>query len=216
MNAEQYARDSFSLLNQRASELGVSVENRYRVTDKLVQEMIQLIRKEQPYMLLLGAGNRYKPETMSIGTFSWLSLFRDKVDEVMTQVPCTVAVLIDRNYREDLSIGFVLGGIMDQFLFPYIEQIVASGRKVNLFLFEAADEEFALQAEQLLSRHVGWLTVQPFTQVQQLIPQNAESELLVMSHTVYTQLYEDESLWEQLPSMLVIRENKNGLEKDTL
>lgn len=46
MNAEQYARDSFSLLNQRASELGVSVENRYRVTDKLVQEMIQLIRKE--------------------------------------------------------------------------------------------------------------------------------------------------------------------------
>ncbi len=59
-------------------------------------------------------------------------------------------------------------------------------------------------------------TVQPFTQVQQLIPQNAESELLVMSHTVYTQLYEDESLWEQLPSMLVIRENKNGMEKDTL
>ncbi|MEG0462670.1 cation:proton antiporter [Bacteroides sp.] len=216
MNAEQYARDSFSLLNQRASELGVSVENRYRVTDKLVQEMIQLIRKEQPDMLLLGAGNRYKPETMSMGTLSWLSLFRDKVDEVMTQVPCTVAVLIDRNYREDLSIGFVLGGIMDQFLFPYIEQIVSSGRKVNLFLFEAADEEFALQAEKLLSRHVGWLIVQPFTAVQQLIPQDAESELLVMSHTVYTQLSEDESLWEQLPSMLVIRENKNGMEKGTL
>lgn len=50
---------------------------------------------------------------------------------------------------------------MDQFLFPYIEQIVSSGRKVNLFLFDAADEEFALQAEQLLSRHVGWLIVQP-------------------------------------------------------
>ncbi|MEG0039863.1 MAG: cation/H(+) antiporter, partial [Bacteroides sp.] len=84
------------------------------------------------------------------------------------------------------------------------------------FLFEAADEEFALQAEKLLSRHVGWLTVQPFTAVQQLIPQDAESELLVMSHTVYTQLSEDESLWEQLPSMLVIRENKNGMEKGTL
>ncbi|MBP9587126.1 MAG: cation:proton antiporter, partial [Bacteroides sp.] len=41
INAEQYARESFLMLNRRAAELGVNVENRYRVTDKLVQEMIQ-------------------------------------------------------------------------------------------------------------------------------------------------------------------------------
>ena len=36
LNAEQYARDSFSLVDEKASELGLSVENRYRVTDKSV------------------------------------------------------------------------------------------------------------------------------------------------------------------------------------
>ena len=40
LNAEQYARDSFSLVDEKASELGLSVENRYRVTDKLLQDRI--------------------------------------------------------------------------------------------------------------------------------------------------------------------------------
>lgn len=208
INAEQYARESFLMLNRRAAELGVNVENRYRVTDKLVQEMIQLIRKEQPDMLLLGAGSKYKPEAMGIGTLSWLSLFRDKVDEVMAQVPCTVAVLISRRYHDGLSIGFVLGGMMDAFLFPYIEQIVENERMVHLYLFEADDEEFTLQTKQLLERHAAWLTVQPFAQVSELVPEDAERELLVMSHTVYTELAEDETLLELLPSMLVFRENK--------
>ncbi len=56
LNAEQYARDSFSLVDEKASEL-TSVENRYRVTDKLVQDMIRLARKERPDMFLLGAGS---------------------------------------------------------------------------------------------------------------------------------------------------------------
>lgn len=58
LNAEQYARDSFSLVDEKASELGLSVENRYRVTDKLVQDMIRLARKERPDMFLLGAGSK--------------------------------------------------------------------------------------------------------------------------------------------------------------
>ena len=56
LNAEQYARDSFSLVDEKASELGLSVENRYRVTDKLVQDLIRLERQERLDMFLLGAG----------------------------------------------------------------------------------------------------------------------------------------------------------------
>ena len=53
----------FPLVDEKASELGLSVENRYRVTDKLVQDMIRLARKERPDMFLLGAGSKYRPDT---------------------------------------------------------------------------------------------------------------------------------------------------------
>ena len=87
LNAERYATESFALLNQRAAELELSVDNHYRVTDKLVKEMIRFIRKERPDMLLLGAGSHYRPDMLGTpGAILWLSLFRDKVDEVMEQV----------------------------------------------------------------------------------------------------------------------------------
>lgn len=97
-DAEQYARDSFSLVDEKASELGLSVENRYRVTDKLVQDMIRLARKERPDMFLLGAGSKYRPDTAGSNGVLWLSLFRDKIDDVMEQVKCPVAVFVNRGY----------------------------------------------------------------------------------------------------------------------
>ena len=45
LDAEHYESESFALLNQRAAELNIQVDNHYRVTDKLVQEMIHFIRK---------------------------------------------------------------------------------------------------------------------------------------------------------------------------
>ena len=56
LNAEHYASESFALLNQQAAKLNIQVDNHYRVTDKLVQEIIHFVRNEHPDMLLLGAG----------------------------------------------------------------------------------------------------------------------------------------------------------------
>ena len=57
LNAEHYASESFALLNQQAAKLNIQVDNHYRVTDKLVQEIIHFVRNEHPDMLLLGAGS---------------------------------------------------------------------------------------------------------------------------------------------------------------
>ena len=53
LNAEHYASESFALLNQQAARLNIQVDNHYRVTDKLVQEIIHFVRNEHPDMLLL-------------------------------------------------------------------------------------------------------------------------------------------------------------------
>lgn len=62
LNAEHYASESFALLNQQAARLNIQVDNHYRVTDKLVQEIIHFVRNEHPDMLLLGAGSHYRSD----------------------------------------------------------------------------------------------------------------------------------------------------------
>ncbi|WP_077153474.1 cation:proton antiporter [Bacteroides bouchesdurhonensis] len=211
LNAEYYARESFALVNQRAKELDIQVDNRYRVTDKLVQEMIHFVRKERPDMLLLGAGSHYRPDASGTtpGAILWLSLFRDKIDEVLEQVKCPVAVFVNRHYREGAMISLVLGGMIDIFLFFYLEEILVAGHSVRLFLFDTDDDRFRLKVRELMGKYPGLIFPVGFTKADDLITEDKDG-LLIMSHLSYTKLAEKEEVLSKLSSLLVIRENKNN------
>ncbi|MCS2533989.1 cation:proton antiporter [Bacteroides fragilis] len=209
LNAEQYARDSFSLVDEKASELGLSVENRYRVTDKLVQDMIRLARKERPDMFLLGAGSKYRPDTAGSNGVLWLSLFRDKIDDVMEQVKCPVAVFVNRGYSGSSPVSFVLGGVIDAFLLTYLESMLEGGAQVHLFLFDTDDEAFRQSTDPILAKYSSQIRTQPFSGAANLTSA-AKDGLLVMSHLSYTKLSEEEELFRDLPSLLVIRRPKKG------
>ncbi len=207
LNAEQYARDSFSLVDEKASELGLSVENRYRVTDKLVQDMIRLARKERPDMFLLGAGSKYRPDTAGSNGVLWLSLFRDKIDDVMEQVKCPVAVFVNRGYSGSSPVSFVLGGVIDAFLLTYLESMLEGGAQVHLFLFDTDDEAFRQSTDPILAKYSSQIRTQPFSGAANLTSA-AKDGLLVMSHLSYTKLSEEEEVFRDLPSLLVIRRPK--------
>lgn len=209
LNAEQYARDSFSLVDEKASELGLSVENRYRVTDKLVQDMIRLARKERPDMFLLGAGSKYRPDTAGSNGVLWLSLFRDKIDDVMEQVKCPVAVFVNRGYSGSSPVSFVLGGVIDAFLLTYLESMLGGGAQVHLFLFDTDDEAFRQSTDPILAKYSSQIRTQPFSGAANLTSA-AKDGLLVMSHLSYTKLSEEEEVFRDLPSLLVIRRPKKG------
>ena len=209
LNAEQYARDSFSLVDEKASELGLSVENRYRVTDKLVQDMIRLARKERPDMFLLGAGSKYRPDTAGSNGVLWLSLFRDKIDDVMEQVKCPVAVFVNRGYSGSSPVSFVLGGVIDAFLLTYHESMLEGGAQVHLFLFDTDDEAFRQSTDPILAKYSSQIRTQPFSGAANLTSA-AKDGLLVMSHLSYTKLSEEEEVFRDLPSLLVIRRPKKG------
>ena len=209
LNAEQYARDSFSLVDEKASELGLSVENRYRVTDKLVQDMIRLARKERPDMFLLGAGSKYRPDTAGSNGVLWLSLFRDKIDDVMEQVKCPVAVFVNRGYSGSSPVSFVLGGVIDAVLLTYLESMLEGGAQVHLFLFDTDDEAFRQSTDPILAKYSSQIRTQPFSGAANLTSA-AKDGLLVMSHLSYTKLSEEEEVFRDLPSLLVIRRPKKG------
>lgn len=213
INAERYATESFALLNKRAADLDITVDNHYRVTDKLVRDMIRFIRKERPDMLLLGAGNHYRPEGLvAPGAILWLPLFREKIDEIMEQVKCPVAVFVNRQYKEGGMVSFVIGGMMDAFLFSYLETMLQGGHSVRLFLYDADDEEFRLQVNELIAKYPSQVTPVWFAKAEDLVTEEHDG-LLVMSHLAYTKLTEEEAVMQRLSSLLVIRQHNNNEKK---
>lgn len=203
LNAAQYAKESFTPLNQYASELGISVENYYRVTDKLVQGMIQFVKKEQPDMLLLGARSHIQPDKFgSPGTILWLSLLRDKVDEVIEQVKCPVAVFLNRGFQEGSTTSFILGST-DMFLFPYIEKMLRNGQQLKLYLFKGDNEKFQ-EANKLSEQYSQQLVLIDYIDQEDLKNED-KNGLSIMSYATYSKLVNDEVIMESLPSLLVIR-----------
>ena len=170
--------------------------------------MIHFIRQEHPDMLLLGAGSHYHPEMPGTpGVILWLSLFRDKIDEIMDQVKCPVAVFVNRDYREGANVSFVLGGMIDVFLLSYLDGMLKNGHSLRLFLFATDDEEFRRQMDVLLAQYPERLQLVWFSKVEDLMTEEKDG-LLVMSHLSYMKLSEDESTMQELSSLLVIRRNK--------
>lgn len=206
INAAHFAKESFVPLNQKAFELGITVENYYRVTDKLVQEMITFAKQEQPDMILFGAKSRSQVDMSSTpGVSLWLSLLRDKVDEVIEQVKCPVAVFLNRNYTEGGTVSFVLGGMIDDFLFPYIERMLINGHNIRLFVFETDDEVFRERFERLLQQFSQQIDFVYFVKVEDLLNVD-KNGILIVSHLSYSKLTEDENMIESLSSLLVIRQ----------
>lgn len=204
LNAEQYAKESFEKLHCRAVELGVKVDTHYQVTDKLVREMVKFVNQEQPDMLLLGAGGKYYSD-MPIGTgrMTWLSLFRDKIGEVREQVACPVAVLINKGYNESSPVSFVLNSKSDDFLFFYLEQILKSRKVANLY-WSKDNDELARQIQSLEEKYPEQLTALAYRRLPEFLMIIDNEELLIMSHSVYSLLLEDDEMFRKLPSMLVI------------
>ncbi len=201
MHAEQYEEDSFNLLNKEAQKLAVKVDCRYKVTDKLVQEMIQLVQTENPDLLLLGAGSNYMLEG---GTtmISMLGLFRNKITNITNQVKCDVAVFVNRNYAKG-EVALVLGGNMDSFLLFYLESLLMNGMtNIHLFVFEG-DDQFTKRVNDLLENYPESVKLQPINDPSEISfkPKNG---LLILSNAVCEKVAEDKEGYEALPSLLVM------------
>lgn len=209
LDAERYAGESFALINQRAAELNIQVDNHYRVTDKLVQEMIRYVCSQRPDLLLLGAGNHYRPDMPGTpGAILWLTLFRDKIDDIMEQVKCPVAVFLNRRYREGASVCFAFSGKNDSFLFSYLGVMLQNGHSIRLFLLEEGDDELHQQVDAIRMRYFDQVVVIWFAEMKELVTEEKDG-LLVMSHLFYTKLSGEEAVMQQLSSLLVIRRNKD-------
>jgi Kef-type K+ transport system membrane component KefB len=201
LHAKQYEEESFNLLNKEAQRISLNVDCRYKVTDKLVQDMAHLVQTENPDLLLLGAGSNYMIEG-GTQVLPLLGLFRNKVDDIIGQVKCDVAVFVNRDYRYD-GVAMVLGGSMDSFMLFYLESLLMNEiRDIHLYQF-VGDERFTKKINDLLERYPEQVILHPVHDLSE-ISYKQMGGLLILSHTVCEKIAEDKEEYETLPSLLVM------------
>ncbi|WP_321518490.1 cation:proton antiporter [uncultured Bacteroides sp.] len=201
VQAKQYEEESFKLLNKEAQRISVNVDCRYKVTDKLVQDMAHLVEIENPDLLLLGAGSNYMMEG-GTKVIPLLGLFRNKIDDIIDQVKCDVAVFVNRDYRYD-GVAMVLGGSMDSFMLFYLESLLMNEIKdIHLYQF-VGDERFTKKINDLLERYPEQVILHPVHDLSE-ISYKQMGGLLILSHTVCEKVAEDKEEYESLPSLLVM------------
>jgi len=201
LHAKQYEEESFNLLNSEAERINLNVDCRYKVTDKLIQDMAHLVQVEKPDLLLLGAGSNYMLEG-GTQVLPLLGLFRNKVDDIIGQVNCDVAVFVNRGYRHG-NIALVLGGAIDSFMLFYLESLLMNGIKdIHLYLF-VGDDKFTKKVNDLLERYPEQVDLHPIHDLSEISYRSVDG-LLILSHTVCEKIAEDKEEYEALPSLLVM------------
>nr|WP_321373355.1 cation:proton antiporter [uncultured Bacteroides sp.] len=201
IQAKQYEEESFDLLNTEAQRASIKVDCRYKVTDKLIQDITHLVQTEKPDLLLLGAGSNYMLEG-GTQVLPLLGLFRNKVDDIIGQVNCDVAVFVNRGYRHG-NIALVLGGAIDSFMLLYLESLLMNGIKdIHLYLF-VGDDKFTKKVNDLLERYPEQVVLHPIHDLSEISYRSVDG-LLILSHTVCEKIAEDKEEYEALPSLLVM------------
>jgi len=201
LNAQQYEKDSFRLIRREANKLRIDVDCRYKVTEKVAQEMIQLVKNENPALLLLGSGNNYmsdgRPSVLTL-----LGLFRDKTDDIRDQVTCDVGVFVNHKFNAG-KLAMAFDGLKDAFLLPYLEMLLSNNLgTIRLFIFQEGDR-LTNGLNDLLDRYPKRINLISIHKALQ-ITYDMKDGLLILSHALCEKIATERSAYEALPSLLVM------------
>ena len=208
IKAEQYERDSFKPLRREAALLKVKVEERYKVTDKVRDEIVHLGESEQADLMLIGSKSSYIDLSSGLlqrikeNSFQMVgTLFRERTNEIVEQIDAPLGIFVNRlDSGRPSRISFLLGGDLDDFLLPYIDTVLESGSMpVRLFLFQNGE----YPVKRWMDEYQETLEVIEYEDLSQL--SFDKDSLLVVGYEVSEEMVRNVADVNELPSLLIMK-----------
>ncbi len=206
--AQHYYQESFAPLDRTALLLDVDITRKYRVTDHPVSEIISLAARENPDLLLVGAGHNFMRFSgkRRFSLISFLSLFRKKIGDIIANVSSPVAIFVNRNEERERYLSFLVGREKDGFLLKFMEMVLKnSNAPVYLYFLQGVSPESFSGFRELVKHYPNRIYLS-------LVRDAGEADafhpdrLLVLSYEMCEELARRWELFRALPSLLVIRD----------
>lgn len=227
VKAEEYACKSFQPVREEAERLGIKLTERYKVTDKLIYEIARMAGKEKVRFLFVGAGQQFMREyaerlteqrlpvlyrffrMLSRGTYALPGiLHREKIEKMMREVDCPVAIFVNRHFYRPEHIYWIIGSGEDLFLAEYIVVLLAKGVNIRVVYREEIAGNISLQShlDQLYSQYPDNLI--PDGSLRNKEGVQGVSHLAILSYDTCAHIASNADLFSSLPSLLVIHPGK--------
>lgn len=217
VKAKQYAKESFKPLDEVNAQLKLNIEKRYKVTDRLINQMRKDINHEKPDLLLIGAGPQFmqtSPETAAykiqdpvMRLFRKIEkesfrlpgvLLKDKLQDVVEKINSPVAIFVNRNYK-DLKHTFlyidqkedlsIIDFLQGPFITDTVIQLCSTSRELVPAIQQRASKSELWDTNILLLEEIS-------------TPQS--DSLLILSYESCQKLGQTPALLNALPSLLVL------------
>ena len=218
--AQQYAEESFVPIDEEAKRLDVTLEKRYKVTDKLTHEIVRIVDGEEVNSLFVGAGQRFMVEDTIVGLkqiplFSRFvqalkkgpynlpgGLFREKLEALLDQVNCQVVIFVDRGFVRAHQFFLVLNDEQDLFLLSYADTLLKEGLTVRVICVDNDEKVLHALSEWSQQYTSGLIIDEPLNTNPGIY---LRDNLLLLSYDTCSVIAGNQELFTRLSSLLVIR-----------
>lgn len=228
--ARQYARDSFKPMDEISEQANLHIDKRYKVTDHLVKEISKLANHEKADLVLIGAGPQFLQSqplsphaNVTHSLLHWIrkvqtqsfrlsgGLLNDKLQNVIEKVTSPVAVFVNRNYITAQRILLLIYDEKDLELLSYIQKLLKNNNVVIRICFLTTTAPTVLMQEKVSEiTRIQPDHFQPDLPVLNNPSMNQNDSLLILSYNSCLQLATDKTLFDSLPSLLVIHFTKTN------
>lgn len=229
VKAKQYSRESFAPLVKEAKRLGVQVEQRYKVTNKVTNEIIKLADDEQIKLLLVGAGPAFIKENFNAPILDTAprpvlrklfneiqdrtlhlpgNLLKEKLKAILNNVSCPVGIFVNREFTEIERLFLLISEDEDVSLLTCTAQLFEhSDITVRVCLYKDASPSLSDAVAAILSQHPQRFVMDTVAEENRAIGESAG--VVIINYDTCTEHYRKHTQLAELPSLLVIRKGKS-------
>lgn len=209
-SAEEFSKESFLPIESYARHIHINVENFYRITDNLVNDIVQTVEVERPTMILLGAGPNFMNNSDK-NFVTFFNLFRNKTDQILSKVNCTIGVFINHVHNEGTFPAILINGEQDSFFFLFISRLLsASDKKIFVYYTPGNNEKYNNRISKFHFYNNDRINAVQISRTD-AVSINKEVGLLMISEATCELLSEESpELFSSFPPILMIKPGKEN------
>jgi len=226
VSAEHYERSSFRFLENKADKKNLQIEQRYKLTDNIVDEIVDTVQKENIDYLLIGSAfdriqyEAQKKDSLKLGKVC--SFFQkihgntyiiptiiltEKTHRILQRTTCNVIIFVSkRELRKVPQIFIVINQRSDRKLLEFVGGLLQSAEAIHIYLStNITDEDCNRFITKLLVDNPDKIGLHKYSSLSELFFNHVSENLILSSYEVCLEMLKTYHSSNKQPSYLCVR-----------
>lgn len=234
ISAEHYANSSFRFLENKAEKNNLQIEQRYKLTDNIVDEIVDTVQKEDIDYLLIGSAfdriqhEAQKKDSLKMGkVHSFFHkihqntniiptiILTEKTHKILQRTTCNVIVFVSkRELKKVPQIFIVINRSSDRKLLEFVSGLLQSVEAIHIYLStNITDEECNRIITKLLVDNPDKIGLHKYSSLSELFFNHVSGNLILSSYDVCLEMLKTNRSSNKQPSYLCVRFKEGEEEK---